>query len=232
MLVKAGVHFLLAAVVGGIVVGIVGMVMERGFLQYLHGKLNEQVLLTFGFVYIITNSCYWIWGTDPAILTAPMAGSINVGKFLFPIYPLVLILVGLVMAFGLYLFQEKTRIGAMIRAGMDNPEMTMGLGINLGFVCSGVFGLGAFVAGFAGILGAPIFGVYPRAAVDTLILALIVVVVGGTGSIQGALMASLILGLLISFTGAYFPLLSSFVMYLVLIIILIFKPSGILGRRT
>ena len=232
MLVESGMHFLLAAVVSGIVVGIVGMVMERGFLRYLHGKLNEQVLLTFGFVYVISNACHWIWGASPTILTAPVAGSISVGEFLFPIYPLVLILVGLAMASGLYLFQEKTRIGAMIRAGMDNAEMTKGLGINLGLVCSGVFALGAFVAGFAGILGAPIFGVYPRAAVDTLTLAMIVVVVGGTGSIQGALIASLIMGLLVSFAGAYFPLLSSFVMYLALIIILIFKPSGILGRRT
>lgn len=232
MLVKSGFHFLLAAIVGGIIVGMIGVMIERGFLQHLHGRLNEQVLLTFGFVQVITNSCYWIWGTDPLLLSAPVAGSIEVGEFHFPVYPLILILVGLAMAFGLYLFQEKTRIGAMVRAGMDNPEMTMGLGINLGLVCTGVFGLGAFVAGFAGILGAPIFGVYPRAAVDTLMLALIVVVVGGTGSIEGALVASLIMGLLISFTGAYFPLLSSFVMYLALIIILIFKPSGILGRRT
>ncbi len=230
MLVKSDVHFLLAAVGGGIVAGILGVVIQRGFLRHLHGELGQQVLLTFGFVYVITNSCHWIWGTSPLILTAPVSGSIIMGEFLFPVYPLVLILVGLVMASSLYLFQEKTKIGAIVRAGMDNPEMTMGLGINFGLVCSGVFALGAFIAGFAGILGSPIFGVYPRAAVDILLLALIVVVVGGTGSIQGALIASLLIGILTSFTGAYFPLLASFVMYLVLIIILIFKPSGLLGR--
>lgn len=114
---------------------------------------------------------------------------------------------------------------------MDNAEMATGLGINLRLISSMVFGLGAFIAGFAGILGVPIFGAYPEIAMDALTLALIVVVVGGTGSIQGALIASLVLGVLDSFGKALFPGLASYIMYIALIVILLFRPSGIMGRR-
>ena len=231
MLLKDGGNFLLAAIVGGIVAGIAGWVMERGFLRYLHGELLAQVLLTFGFVYIITNACNWIWGPRPAIVSAPISGSVILGKVSFPAYRLFLIFIGLLMACGLYLFQEKTKIGAMVRAGMDNREMTMALGINFELVCRVVFILGSFLAGFAGILGAPIFGAYLTAGVEVLTLALIVVVFGGIGSIQGVLIGSLVMGLAVNFTAVYFPLLSYFVMYMLLIITLIMRPSGLLGKK-
>jgi branched-chain amino acid transport system permease protein len=229
-LVKHGANFLLASLLAAIAAGIIGVGMERGFLRRLHEKLSEQVLLTFGFVYVLTNVAQWIWGSTPTIALAPLSGSIGIGEFSFPVYRLVVVLIGLVMATGLYVFQEKTRVGAIIRAGMDNREMTMGLGINFGLICSVVFCLGAFIAGFAGLIGTPMMGVYPRVAIDVLLLALIVVVVGGMGSIIGALVAALFIGLLDAFGKVYFPDLGYFMIYLALIIILLIRPSGLLGR--
>lgn len=230
-LLKRGENFLLASLIAAMVAGLIGLGMERGFLRRLHGKISEQVLLTFGVMYVLTNTVQWIWGSRPMVALAPLSGSIAVGEFSFPIYRLVVVLIGLVAAIGLHIFQEKTRIGAIIRAGMDNKEMVMGLGINFGLLCSAVFCFGAFIAGFAGLIGTPMMGVYPRVAVDVLLLALIVVVVGGMGSIPGALFSALLIGLLDAFGKVYFPSLGYFLIYLALIIILLIRPSGLMGRK-
>ena len=228
---KAGGNFLVAASVGGLAAAAIGFIMERGFLRHLRGLILEQVLISFGFIYVLTNLANWIWGTRTQIVASPVSGSLVIGEMHFPNYRLFLVAIGLVVYAGLYLF-DRTRVGSMVRAGMDNPEMTGGLGINLVLVSTGVFCLGAFLAGFAGILGVPILGAYPEIALDALNLALIVVVVGGTGSIQGALLASVILGLLDSFGKALFPGLASFSIYIALIVILLFRPEGLLGRRS
>ena len=228
---KTGANFLLSALLGGVAGAAIGLIMERVFLRHLRGLILEQVLISFGFIYVLTNLANWIWGTTTQIVASPISGSLVIGDIHFPNYRLLLVVIGLVVASGLYFF-DRSRIGAMVRAGMDNPEMTGGLGINLTLVSTGVFGLGSFLAGFAGILGVPIFGAYPEIALDVLNLALIVVVVGGTGSIQGALAASLFLGLLDSFGKAFFPGLASFSIYIALIVILLFRPAGLFGRRT
>ncbi len=228
---KAGGNFLVAALMGGLAAAAVGLIMERVFLRHLRGLILEQVLISFGFIYVLTNAANWIWGTTTQIVASPISGSIVTGNMHFPKYRLYLVAIGLVVYIGLYLF-DRTRIGAMVRAGMDNPEMTKGLGINLELVSTGVFCLGIFLAGFAGILGVPILGAYPEIALEALNLALIVVVVGGTGSIHGALLASLLLGMLDSFGKAFFPGLASFSIYIALIVILLFRPEGLLGRRT
>lgn len=227
---KAGGNFLLAGLLGGLTAAAIGLIMERGFLRHLHGLIMEQVLISFGFIYVLTNSASWIWGTDTQTASMPISGAVVIGDMHFPNYRLVLVAVGLAVAVGLYLF-DRTRIGAMVRAGMDNAEMTGGLGVNLVLVSTGVFCLAAFLAGFGGILGVQIMGAYPEIALDALTLALIVVVVGGTGSIPGALAASLLLGLLDSFGKAFFPALASYTMYIALIVVLLFRPSGLLGRR-
>jgi branched-chain amino acid transport system permease protein len=228
---KTGANFLLSALLGGVAAAVIGLIMERGFLRHLRGLILEQVLISFGFIYVLTNLANWIWGTRTQIVASPVSGFVMIGDMHFPNYRLLLVVIGLIVAAGLYLF-DRSRVGAMVRAGMDNPEMTVGLGINLVLVSTGVFCFGAFLAGFAGILGVPIVGAYPEIALDALTLALIVVVVGGTGSIQGALVASLILGLLDSFGKALFPALASFSIYIALIVILLFRPEGLLGRRT
>ena len=227
---RQGLHFILAALGGGVSAAVIGLAKERWFLRHLHGRILEQVLISFGFIYILTNSATWIWGTLPQIVTTPVTGSVHIGELTFPVYRLIIVIAGIVIGLGLYLF-DRTRVGAMIRAGMDNKEMTMGLGINIGLIFTLVFCLGAFIAGFAGILGVPIMGAYPEVAMDALLLALIVVVIGGTGSISGAALASLMIGILDAFSKALFPGLAYFAIYLALVLVLLFKPSGLLGRK-
>lgn len=230
-LVKQGWNFFLAAILSGIVVGLLGLIIERRFLGRLQGLLAEQVLLTFGLVYVLINLCQWVWGPVPAILRTPVSGSIAIGGVFFPIYLIVVVAIGLLTAVSLYIFQEKTRIGSMVKAGMDNREMTMGVGINFGLVCSAVFSLGAFLAGFAGVIGVPMLGAHPRTAIDALLLSLIVVVVGGMGSMQGALLASLIIGLLDAFSKAFVPGLAGFVIYLALLVIFCLPHCGLRGKH-
>lgn len=231
-LVGRDLAFLLGVLAGGLCAGLLGLIMETGFLRRLYKRELDQVLLTIGFIYILTNLTQWVWGPVPEYGYIPsiLSGSIPVGGITFPVFRLAIIGFGLAAAAGLWLFQEKTRVGAIIRAGMDNKEMTMGLGINLKLVFTGVFTLGAFVAGFCGLIGAPLLGVNLGVGWDALLLAMIVVIVGGTGSVQGALVGGIVIGLVVAFGKAYFPQLAYFTMYLVLIIILLFRPSGLMGR--
>jgi branched-chain amino acid transport system permease protein len=225
-------NFVLGVLGGGICAGIIGVIMETGFLRRLYRRELDQVLLTIGFIYILTNIAQWVWGAVPrsGIIPPLLSGSIPVGGITLPVYRLAIIALGLVAAAGLWLFQEKTRVGAIIRAGMDNKEMTMGLGINLKLVFTGVFALGAFVAGFCGLFGAPLLGINLGIGWDALLLAMIVVIVGGAGSVQGALVGGLVIGLVDAYGKAFFPELAYFTIYLVLIIILLFRPAGLMGR--
>lgn len=225
--------FLLGILAGGVVGGLLGILMERGFLQRLYKREMDQVLLTIGFVYVLTNVTQWIWGPVPksGIVPALFAGSVPVGIVNIPIFRLSIIGIGILALIILWLFQEKTRVGAMIRAGMDNKEMTMGLGINLQVIFTAVFALGTFVAGFCGLFGAQNLGVNLAIGWDALLLAMIVVIIGGVGSVQGALAGGLIVGLVDAFGKAFFPDFAHFSIYVVLIIILLLRPGGLLGRR-
>jgi len=231
--VKLGATFIPGVIAGGLAAGLVGFIIERGFLRYLYKQLNEQVLLTFGFVYIIANLVLWVWGGWPRM---PFTAKIFSGSFTFfdQAYPkarIAIIVIGLILAVILWWIQEKTRVGAMIRAGMDNKEMTMGLGVNLDRVFSTVFFGAAFTAGIAGVLGAQLIGVYPTMGMDVLLIAMIVIIVGGVGSIQGALLGGVIIGVVDAFGRAIFPQMAMFTMYLVMVVVLTIKPSGLLGRE-
>jgi branched-chain amino acid transport system permease protein len=131
---------------------------------------------------------------------------------------------------GLWLFQEKTRTGAVMRAGMDDKQMTIGLGINYGLFSSFIFFLGAFLGGLAGFLGTPIIGIQPGLSFDILLFAVIVIVVGGVGNVQGALLGAILIGIIDGFGKAYFPDFAVFTIYLAMIIILLSRPYGLLGR--
>ena len=224
--------FVLGILAGGMSAGLIGLMMETGFLRRLYKRDQDQVLLTIGLIYILTNIAQWIWGPHPRGGFTPsiLSGSIPMGNIRLPVFKLAIIGFGLAAAAGLWLFQEKTRVGAIIRAGMDNREMAMGLGINLKVIFTGVFALGAFAAGFCGLFGAPYIGINLAVGWDALLLAMIVVIVGGTGSVQGALVGGLVIGLVDAYGKAFFPELAYFTMYLVLIIILLFRPSGLMGR--
>jgi branched-chain amino acid transport system permease protein len=232
--VKYGLNFWLAVLAGGITAGLVGFLIERGFVRHLYKQLNEQALLTFGFVHILTNLCLLIWGpvTKAPFTPAFLAGSTTIVGISYPTTRLFLILVGLILAVGLWWLQNRTRVGAIIRAGMDDKEMVTGLGVNLGLVFILVFFLGAAMAGSAGVIGAQLLGVNLQFSINILLLALVVVVVGGMGSVEGALLGGMLIGLIDAFGKALFPELAMFTIYMAMIVILILRPTGILGRRT
>lgn len=227
-----GVPFVLASLGAGIIVGIIALIVERVFLSRLHKQIDEQVLLTIGFVYIFTNLARLIWGSEAKLVAAPaiVSGFVNIGDIRYPLYRLVIIGAGLAIAVGLWLLTEKTRAGSIIRAGMDNKEMTMSLGMNYGMVASIIFFMGALVGGAAGFIGLPIIAVHPAIVFDILLLSLIVIVVGGVGRIEGVLLGSMVIGLIDSLGKAYFPDWSYFTIYLAMIIILLVKPRGLLPR--
>jgi branched-chain amino acid transport system permease protein len=195
-------------------------------------KELQQVLLTFGFVLIIADVCLWIWGGNPMALPKPslFRGSIWIGSVVFPSYRLLVILVGVVIAVGLWIFQEKTKFGAIVRAGVDDEEMLRGSGINIQMVFAGVFGLGALLAGIGGMIGGPFVGVFPGADVSILLLALVVVIIGGVGSLRGAFVGSLFVGLVDNFGKALFPELSLFTLFAPMAIVLAIRPTGIFGN--
>ena len=227
-------NFLLAILAGGVAAGIIGVGMERGFLRYLPGQLLDQVILTMGFLFIITNLAKWIWGPVPQMATPPslVAGSLRIGAYSVYLYHLVVIFSGLIIATVLWVFQERTRYGAIIRAGIDNREMIMAIGINFNQVCAWVFFFGTVIAGISGVIGLPLLGAYLESGSEILLYALIVVIIGGLGSMQGALAGSFIIGMIHSFSKAFFPPLAFFVMYLLVIIILLIRPSGLFGKRS
>ena len=227
-------NFLLSILAGGAVAGIIGAGMERGFLRYLPGQLLDQVILTMGFLFIITNLAKWIWGPIPQMAPPPslVAGSLRIGAYSIYLYHLVVIFAGLIIAIVLWCFQEKTRYGAIIRAGIDNREMIMAIGINFNKVCAWVFFLGTVIAGISGVIGLPLLGAYLESGSEILLYAIIVVIIGGLGSMQGALAGSFLIGIIHSFSKAFFPPLAFFMMYLLVIIILLVRPSGLFGRRS
>jgi branched-chain amino acid transport system permease protein len=228
-----GYSFWLAALSAGLVSGAIGVIMERGFLRRLNRLPNEQVLLTVGFVYILTNLCLWIWGSiaKPPFTAKFLTGAMTVAGWPYPFSRVAIIIAGLLVAFGLWWLQDKTRIGAMVRAGMDDRDMTRGLGINVELIAGMLFFVGAFLAGFAGVIGAQLIGANVGLGLDILLLALIVVVIGGMGSVQGSLIGAMMIGLVDAFGKILFPDFAMFMLYFLMVIVLVIKPTGLLGRK-
>lgn len=231
--VHYGLNFGLAVIAGGLTAGVVGLTIERVFLRHLYKQINEQVLLTFGFVLILTNLSMWLWGpvAKAPFTAALLSTSFNIGDWSYPVSRVSVILIGLIMAIGLWWLQNKTRVGAIVRAGMDDKEMTMGLGVNLERVSIAIFFLGSFLAGSAGVLGSQLMGVKLELGIDILLLTIIVIFVGGVGSVEGALLGGMLIGLIDTLGKGFFPQFAMFTMYLVMITILLARPTGLLGRK-
>ncbi len=224
--------FPLAIVAGGAAVALIGILMQRWFLARFHQQTLPQVLLTMGFAFIFSDQALVLWGGDPQTLPVPpvLSGTLVLGSIYFPVYRLFVIAVGLLVYAGLWVFQEKTRVGAMVRAAVDDAEMARGLGINVWKVMTGVFALGAFLAAAGGVMGGAFLSVYPGADFDVLPLAFVVVIVGGLGSLKGALVGSLLVGLLDNFGKALFPELSYFTLFTPMALVLAIRPTGLFGR--
>jgi branched-chain amino acid transport system permease protein len=221
--------FLLAILAAGISISVIGIIMERFLLRRLYNQPLPQVLLTIGFTFVIADISLFAWGARPVFIENPTAltGGIRIGSIIFPFYRLFVIVVGALVAILLWLFQERTRVGMMVRAAVDDEEIAIGLGINVRSISVLVFAVGAFLAGISGVLGGPLIGAYPGAELEVLLLALVVIIVGGRGSLLGALVGSLFIGLIDNFGKVFFPEFALFTVFLPMAIVLYLKPSGL-----
>lgn len=232
-LLKWSGNFWLAMVVAPLATALLGLVVEVLLLRPLYNRGHlDQVLLTFGFAFVVMDMTKWVWGADVHSLAPPpsLAGAVTVMGNQFPKYRLFVIGFGLVVALILYLIQEKTRLGAIVRAGVSDKEIVNGLGINITSVFSLVFAFGVGLAGLAGVVAGPVLGPAPGMDFDTLIITLIVVVVGGLGTFSGSFFGALLIGQADTFGKALFPDYSMFVVYAIMALTLILKPSGLFRK--
>jgi branched-chain amino acid transport system permease protein len=222
----------LAALLGGLTVAAFGALLERLLLRRLGSNVLGQVLVTLGIAFIIADACLVIWGGDPIPLATPQAlqQPLRLGGFAFPSYRLVVVVIAIGTAIGLYFLMERTRIGAMIRAGVDDMDMARAVGIPVSRLFTTVFCLGAALAGAGGIIGGPMLSAYPGLDADMLPLALIIVMLGGVGSLVGAFVGSFIIGFIYTFGVALLPDLAYVILFLPMIFVLAFRPRGLFGK--
>lgn len=225
-------NFLIGLVAAALTAVLLTLLIKEGFLRFVHGMELSQVLLTIGLAFMIGDLCLAIWGGVPTLVPLPpfFQGAQDLMTFSYPRYRLFLILIGAAVALALWLFLERTPWGAIVRAGVDDLEMVAAVGIDIERVFRWTFAIAAALAGLAGVLGGALLGLYPGGDGDILLISLVVVIVGGLGSLQGALVGSLLVGFLEAIGKALFPELAYFTLFAPMVLILAFRPQGLLGR--
>jgi branched-chain amino acid transport system permease protein len=225
-------NFFIGLLAGALSIGVIGSLMQRFFLRK-YVEHFPQVLMTMGFALIFRDLALLVWGGDPYSFPAPefLQSSIRIGDVVFPSYRVFVIFLSAAVAASLWLFDEKTSYGAQLRATVDDKEMASGMGINVPLVSGMTFGLGAFLAAFGGVVAAPFFGVYAGADFEILPLAFLVVIVGGMGSLKGAAVGSILVGLVDNFGKALFPDFSYFTLFLPMAIVIAIRPTGLFGVK-
>ena len=223
---------LAGAVVAMLVVATVGFVMQRVFLRRFANEPLTQMMMTMGFALVFRDAALMIWGGDPFTLAYPglLRGSVEAGEIVFPRYRLFVILVAALVGVALWAINERTLIGARLRATVDDPETAAATGINVARLSGLVFAAGAALAAFGGVMGGPILGGYAGIDFDLLPLAFVVVIIGGMGSLKGALVGSIAVGMIDNFGKALVPELSYFTLFAPMVIVLAIRPTGLYGR--
>ena len=231
---KVPAVLMLAGLSGGfILAGIVGLVMERLLIRAMYKRaLEYQLLLTFGVLLFLEDAIKMVWGGAAYYASAPfdLMGSVNITGKIYPVYFLLVMVVTMVVGFLIWLFMTKTRLGIMMRAISLDREMAAGLGLDVDRISTFAFVLGSAMAGLAGALVVPTTPALLGIGMEPLILAFIVVVIGGLGSLKGALVGALIVGFTRSFGIAMFPEIELPLLFLIAGIILVAKPEGLFGR--
>jgi branched-chain amino acid transport system permease protein len=224
--------FILGVLAGGVAIALLGAFTERVLLRTIRGMVLPEVLLTVGLSFVLADMSLAIWGGDPVSVPLPdlLRGSFDFGLMRYPRYRLVVLGGAIVLGVVMWLLQSRTRMGAMVRAGVDDRETVAALGINIYRVFTGVFVFGAMLVGFGGVLGGAMLGLLPGEEVEILLLGLVVVIIGGLGSLPGAAIGSALVGLLDTFGRAFFPELSYFTLFAPMAIVLVFRPTGLFGR--
>lgn len=226
-------NFWISLVPTPVVVGAIGLLTERFLIRPLYGRgIDYPLLLTFGLSYVMIDAIRAVFGTEglPTSTPSVLRGAVNIGIGHFPLYRLFLVAVTAAIVVALWLFIEKTRYGLIIRAGVRDPEIVRVLGIDISRVWLLVFGLGCAIAGLSGALIAPIRAVTPEMGIPVLVESFVVTVVGGMGSLPGAVTAGLLVGIVYSLTALYAPDLAELSIFVLMAIVLLVRPQGLFGR--
>jgi branched-chain amino acid transport system permease protein len=234
LLNQFGMPFLATLPLAAILTALVGVVLERTLYRRLYNASHlDQVLFSIGLVFMSISTAHYFFGAEQQPVNLPdfLKGQFNLPGLDVGVYRLFLIIVGLAVAVGLQWMVANTRFGAQLRAAVDNPRVARGLGINVDRVFVLTFALGTGLAGLGGALGIDMLGLDPVFPVKYLVYFLIVVAVGGSGNIKGSLIASLILGICDVAGKYYVPQIGAFVIYTVMVVVLIFRPQGLFGRK-
>lgn len=223
------------AILAGIPIAVlVGLALERLLIRHFYHRDHlYQVLLTYGLILIFEQCRSLLWGDDVqgVKIPAPLNHSIPLTETLsYPVYRLMISAACILIAIGMHLLIQRTRLGMMIRAGAHNREMTEAMGVNIRMLFALVFSLGVALAAFAGMLAAPVSSVYPNMGSQVLIICFVVVVIGGIGSVKGALVAALLIGLADTFGQVYLPQIAGMIVYVLMAAVLIYRPEGLFKK--
>ncbi len=228
--------FILAVLGSAAAICILGAFVFKFLLYRLQGNPQRQVLLCLGLIFVFDDALMAIFGGYPKILETPsfMAGTLNIGGALFPVSRMFVLLVGIIVMLVLEFLVHRTKVGAMVRSGVDDEETTRAMGVNVDLLFILVYLLGAFLAAFGGVLGAGFLGLASNMSFSYLPLSLAIVIIGGMGNLKGAFYGSMLIATLSTFGQAMLPTLSYFTTYLPVVLILVFKPNGLLSgsKRT
>ena len=231
----AGLNYWAALVIAPIAVGLTGILVERAFLQWLY-KLDHLygLLLTFGLALIIEGVFRNYFGASglPYAVPESLQGGINLGFMYLPIYRAWVIALSLLVCLATWFIIERTRLGGYLRAATENPTLVSSFGINVPRMITLTYGFGVGLAALAGVMAAPIYNVSPQMGADLIIVVFAVVVIGGMGSIMGAIVTGFGLGVIEGLTKVFFPEASNTVIFVIMAIVLLIRPAGLFGRAT
>lgn len=231
---RASHSFWLALLIAPIAIGLLGIAIEVGLLKRLYRRpLLDQVILTFGLSFMIAELVKIVWGTNELVLQPPdiFSGSVTVLSNPYPTYRLFVIGISLLIALALLIVERRTRLGAIIRAGVVDRQMVAALGVNIGAVFTGVFAFGAALAAFGGVVAGPVLSLFPGIDAQVLITGLIVVVVGGMGTLTGAFWGGLLIGIAVTFLTVLLPAVALVLTFVVMGAILLVRPNGLFGMK-
>lgn len=226
-------NFWLAMIVAGLLVAIGGAVAERYLFRRVAGEPLKEILLTLGLAFILADLALVFFGGYPSFMQAPemLRGGMELFGVGVPKFRVAIIVGAAIVAAVLWWLLSRTRIGATIRAGADHREMLASLGVNVRLVYTAMFVFGAFLAGASGVVGGVFLGVTPGNDAEMLLFALVVIVVGGLGSLKGAVVGSLVVGILYSFGSSLFPEFLYFLVFGPMLLILVLRPQGLVGSK-
>jgi len=225
-------NFVLGLVVSMLFVAFLGLVIDQGLLRFVRGFALREVLLTLGVAFVLNDVALVIWGGDTFSVQIPAAlrGAVRFVGIYYPTYRLFVLILGVLVFIALWLLLNRTRLGALIRAGVDDAEMVEAMGINIRRVFLVTFMLGASLAGLGGTIGGAFLTLYPTADSEILVFSLAIVIIGGSGSLVGAAVGALLVGMLNTIGQVMFPELAYFVIFGPMAAILAFRPLGLFGR--